>query len=152
MTLELSAVQADDALLDNLGSALPRLEGPERRLCLVLMASRLVAEARPMPELVDTDTATATIAYSVRMRERAKVVAVAALVVLVSVVLGLALVPITWDNVFKPTLNAIGLSLDLVPSWCWVVAAICVSGLAGACLAVLRMKDDPDWTMRGDGS
>lgn len=147
MKLELSAVQADDTLLDNLGSALPSLAGPERKLCLALMASRVVAEARPVPELVDTDTAVATIAYSVRLQKRAKFTAAAALVVLVVLAFGLTLVPITWDDVFKPMLDVLGLSLDLVPAWCWVVVSVCLSGLAGAAVAVLRMRDN-QWSPR----
>lgn len=129
MTLELSAVQADDRLLDNLGSALPRAAGPDRALCLVLLASRVAAETPPMPELVDTDTAVAVIAHSARRcRDVARTAAAAAVVLLALLGLGLMLQPLT--------------------TWWFAVPMVGASGLAGALAAVIRMRPDPDWHTR----
>jgi hypothetical protein len=129
MQPDLSAVQADDRLLDNLGSALPCLTGPDRTLCLVLMASRVAAEIPPMPKLVDTDTALAVIAHSARKwRDVARTAAAAAVVLLALFGLGLMLQPLT--------------------SYWWAVPMIGGSGLAGALTAVIRMRPDPDWHTR----
>jgi hypothetical protein len=60
---DLSAVQADDKLLDALGSATPGAEGSlvDDELNALLLAWRNEVETEPFGELVDTDTAVATI-------------------------------------------------------------------------------------------
>ncbi|MFD5829372.1 anti-sigma-D factor RsdA [Lentzea sp. NPDC060358] len=60
---DLSAVQADDKLLDALGSATPGAAGSsaDDELNAMLLAWRNEVEAEPFGELVDTDTAIATI-------------------------------------------------------------------------------------------
>jgi hypothetical protein len=67
---DLSAVQADDLLLDRLGSAIPGVDPigtpdtpdtPMTELDAALLCHRLVVEANPIPDLVDIDTAIATI-------------------------------------------------------------------------------------------
>ncbi|HEX7308307.1 anti-sigma-D factor RsdA [Lentzea sp.] len=60
---DLSAVQADDKLLDALGSATPDAAGSlvEDELNAMLLAWRTEVETEPFGELVDTDTAIATI-------------------------------------------------------------------------------------------
>lgn len=62
-----AAIADDDALLDRLGSAVPGVDPigtpsvPMTELDAVLISHRLVVEADPIPDLVDTDTAIATI-------------------------------------------------------------------------------------------
>lgn len=65
---DLSAVQADDALLTMLGSAVPNSAGHlvDDQLNALLLAWRDEAEAKPMPVLVDLDTALATVATAAR--------------------------------------------------------------------------------------
>ncbi|USX50753.1 anti-sigma-D factor RsdA [Lentzea sp. HUAS12] len=60
---DLSAVQADDKLLDALGSATPGAAGSlvDDELNALLLAWRNEVETEPFTELVDTDTAIATI-------------------------------------------------------------------------------------------
>ncbi|HUQ59656.1 anti-sigma-D factor RsdA [Lentzea sp.] len=60
---DLSAVQADDKLLDALGSATPGAAGSlvDDELNALLLAWRNEVETEPFGELVDTDTAIATI-------------------------------------------------------------------------------------------
>lgn len=60
---DLSAVQADDLLLDSLGSALPGTAGHlvDDELNALLVGWRNDVEAPDIPDLVDTDTAIATI-------------------------------------------------------------------------------------------
>ncbi|MFD4644052.1 anti-sigma-D factor RsdA [Lentzea sp. NPDC058436] len=60
---DLSAVQADDKLLDALGSATPNAAGSlvDDELNALLLAWRNEVETEPFGELVDTDTAIATI-------------------------------------------------------------------------------------------
>jgi hypothetical protein len=129
----LGAVQADDRLLDNLGSAVP-LIGGDRRLCLLLLASRTWAESWPIPELVDTDTAAAVIAHAAHpWRDVLRTAAAGAVVLLALVGLGLMLSPFT--------------------TWWWAVPVVGASGLAGALAAVIRMRPSPEWTtheMTGD--
>jgi hypothetical protein len=124
--LVLSAVQADDRLLDNLGSAVP-LVGRDRRLCLLLLAGRTWAESRPIPELVDTDTAVAVIAHAAHpWRDVLRTAASAAVVLLALVGLGLMLSPFT--------------------TWWWAVPVVGASGLAGALAVAIRMRPSPEWT------
>jgi hypothetical protein len=116
-----SAVHDDDRYLDKLGSATPSAD-PEDRLSLCLLAMRVVAEAKPMPELVDAETAVAVIAYEVRKRHISRTIAAACLVFLTLLVLGLALTPVT--------------------SVWWMLSAVGMSGLGGAYCAVARMRDE----------
>lgn len=60
---DLSAVQADDRLLDALGSAMPGAAGSlvDDELNALLLAWRHEVETEPLGELVDTETAIATI-------------------------------------------------------------------------------------------
>lgn len=60
---DLSAVQADDRLLDALGSATPGAAGSlvDDELNALLLAWRNEVETAPFGELVDTETAIATI-------------------------------------------------------------------------------------------
>lgn len=61
--IDLSAVQADDALLDALGGADPKVadELGEAELNALLLTWSREVDGEPMPELVDVDTAVATI-------------------------------------------------------------------------------------------
>lgn len=61
--IDLSAVQADDALLDALGGADPKIadELGEAELNALLLTWSREVDGEPMPELVDVDTAVATI-------------------------------------------------------------------------------------------
>lgn len=65
---DLSAVQADDLLLDLLGSALPDAPGHlvDDGLNALLLAWRSEVESLGFGDLVDLDTAAATIAYATR--------------------------------------------------------------------------------------
>lgn len=123
------AVQADDRLLDNMGSALPMLTGPDRALCRGFLAFRAAAETGPLPELVDTDTAVAVIAANVRrVRDSARtMLALAALIV---------------------ALVGLGLFLQPVTTWWWAVPLVGASGLAGSLFAVIRMRAETDWSAR----
>ncbi|WP_082468787.1 anti-sigma-D factor RsdA [Sciscionella sediminilitoris] len=58
-TVDLSALQADDALLDALGSGDSELSGPmsRHRVDALLLAWRREVDAEPIGELVDTETA-----------------------------------------------------------------------------------------------
>lgn len=58
-TVDLSALQADDALLDALGSGDTELSGPmsQSQVDALLLAWRREVDAEPIGELVDTDTA-----------------------------------------------------------------------------------------------
>jgi hypothetical protein len=68
LTDDLSAVQADDLLLDLLGSATPTESAvyADDELNAFLLAWRTEAETAPMPALVDVDTAVATITAATR--------------------------------------------------------------------------------------
>lgn len=65
---DLSAVQADDLLLDELGSALLGTAGHlvDDELNALLLAWRNEAESLAFGDLVDLDTAVATIAHATR--------------------------------------------------------------------------------------
>lgn len=127
--IDINDVMADDSLLDNLGSALPRVHGAERTLCLLLLASRNAAENRPIPELVDTDTAAAVIDHAAHpWRQFLRTAAAAAVVLMALIGLGLFLMPLT--------------------TWWWAVPYLGASGLAGVLTAVARMRPDPEWNTR----
>lgn len=122
-------VMADDRLLDNLGSALPVLFGRERSVCLALLTCRAAAEREPVPELVDTDTAVAVIDHAAHPRRGfPRTVAAGAVVLLALLGLGLLLQPVT--------------------TWWWTVPVVGAAGLAGSLLAVIRMRSEPNWTVR----
>lgn len=63
MRLDSEAIDADDELLDRLGSAIPGIDPigtpdtPMTELDAVLICHRLAVEADPIPDLVDVDTA-----------------------------------------------------------------------------------------------
>jgi hypothetical protein len=121
-------VRDDDALLDDLGSALPVLVGRDRALCLQLLTCRAAADSGPVPELVDTDTAVAVIDHAAHpWRGMVRTAGAAAVVLLALVGLGLMLSPIT--------------------SWWWAVPVVGTAGLAGSLLAVIRMHSEPNWTV-----
>ncbi|MGH3624252.1 MAG: anti-sigma-D factor RsdA [Sciscionella sp.] len=65
-TIDLSALQADEALLDALGGPDPDLSGRlgEQELTSLLLSWRKEADSEPIAELVDTDLAMAVIASS----------------------------------------------------------------------------------------
>lgn len=65
---DLSAVQADDRLLDALGCALPGTAGHvvDEELNALMLAWRNEVEAADMPDLVDTDTAITVITTAAR--------------------------------------------------------------------------------------
>ena len=63
---DLSAVQADDRLLDYLGSALPAAAGELDDLSTLMLAWRADIDSTGYSDLVDLDTALATIAYATR--------------------------------------------------------------------------------------
>lgn len=72
--VDLSAVQADDELLDALGGTDPELAGErtEPDLDVLLVAWRQDVDAAPIGDLVDTDTAVAAIAEGSRVPRRRK--------------------------------------------------------------------------------
>lgn len=65
---DLSAVQADDRLLDHLGCATPGTNGAlvDDELNALMLAWRNEIEAAGMPDLVDTDTAITVITTAAR--------------------------------------------------------------------------------------
>ncbi|GGM58650.1 hypothetical protein GCM10012275_32280 [Longimycelium tulufanense] len=69
---DLSALQADDALLDMLGGTDPALTGrlAEQELSALLLSWRRDVDAEPIDELVDTDTALAVVAAARAPRRR----------------------------------------------------------------------------------
>nr|WP_245901136.1 anti-sigma-D factor RsdA [Prauserella shujinwangii] len=86
-TTDLSAIQADDALLDALGGSDPQLadELGDQELNSLLLAWRRDIDSEPMPELTDTDNALVTIRAAElarrnggRLRRRRMLVPVAA--------------------------------------------------------------------------
>lgn len=91
---DLSAVQADDLLLDYLGSALPSTAGHlvDDELNALLVAWRGEVEAADMPELVDTETAIAVIARAATTWwSTSTTVKVAALALFLAVIVAVAL-------------------------------------------------------------
>jgi hypothetical protein len=96
---DLSAVQADDLLLDHLGSAVPGAAGQlgDDNLNALLLAWRNEAETQPMPELVDLDTATAFIAYATSWWTTNTPLKIAALVLFLTVLVAVALVLTATD-------------------------------------------------------
>lgn len=63
---DLSAVQADDRLLDHLGCATPGTAGELDELSALMLAWRNEVDSHGYSDLVDLDTAVATIAYATR--------------------------------------------------------------------------------------
>lgn len=69
-TVDLSAVRADDALLDALGDADPKVAGElgEAELVELLLTWSRQVDSEPMPQLVDVDTAVTTVTEAARNR------------------------------------------------------------------------------------
>lgn len=73
-TVDLSAVRADDALLDALGDADPKVAGElgEAELVELLLTWSRQVDSEPMPQLVDVDTAVTTVTEAARNRRAAR--------------------------------------------------------------------------------
>jgi hypothetical protein len=71
---DLSAVQADDALLDALGGSDPRVADGlgDQELNALLLAWRRDIDSEPLAELVDTDTAVATVKHAALVRRHGR--------------------------------------------------------------------------------
>lgn len=92
----LSAVQADDRLLDQVGSAAPTATSHmDDQLAALLLGWRSEVESVGFGDLVDLDTATATIAYAARTwwatNTAPKIAALLLLAVIVAVALALTI-------------------------------------------------------------
>lgn len=97
---DLSAVQADDLLLDHLGSATPHTAGAlvDDELNALLLAWRNKTDAEPMPELVDADTAATVIARAAATWWTTNTgLKIAALALLLAVIVAVALVLTVTD-------------------------------------------------------
>ena len=98
---ELSAVQADDRLLDALGSATPGTAGNlvDDELNALMLAWRNDIESIDPGDLVDLDTAAATIAYATRSWwDTLPGLKTAALLLLLAVIVAVALVLTATDT------------------------------------------------------
>jgi hypothetical protein len=97
-TVDLTLLQADDALLDALGSADPDVSGPlgDDQLNSLLLSWRHEVDAQPMAELVDTETAVHVVAaarsskLSKRKRFLVPMTSAAAVLVIAFSVVGMA--------------------------------------------------------------
>lgn len=96
---ELSAVQADDRLLDALGSATPGTAGSlvDDELNALMLAWRNETEAAPMPPLIDADTAVALLARTANWWTTNTALKLAALLLLLAVIVVVALVLTATD-------------------------------------------------------